>query len=147
MAHKLPLYVRQNFSVKATKSGDGWALKCDTCGETLSLLRPPAGKPVEEHGLRVLRKHVESHLIPRGMKSYRVVGGNNHDLVVSETTPGPNFDGSTEKYDQVHELASSYYMVLVYAANMRHARTKAEGLFRNYKTPPKRRHHWRFNPR
>lgn len=133
MAHKFPLFVRQNFSVKPTKSGDGYALKCSTCGETLSILRPPAGMPVEEHGLHMLRRHVESHLIPCGMKSYRVVGGDLTDLVVAQTTPSCNADGHIERYDQVYKVGTNYYMVLVYAANIRHAKTKAQGLIATYK--------------
>lgn len=141
MAHKFPLDIRQHFSTKPTTSGDGWVVKCDECNETFSILRPPPGLPIEHHGLRMLRTHIVSHQAPKGEHAYRVSGGKG-DLVVAATVPDDK-----DRIDQVVELSPNLYMVVVFAANLRHARTKGAGLIRKYTDSPPTRHHWRLNPR
>jgi hypothetical protein len=143
MAHKLPLYVRQHYNAKPTISKDGWFLRCDHCTKTFNLLKPPPGMPVEENGLRMLRRHTQTHTAPKDSpNAYRVVGYDLGDLVVAPTI----LDGG-EKPDMVHVLGNNYYMVAVYAANVKHARLKAHGLIKAYLEIPSQRRHWRHNPR
>jgi hypothetical protein len=142
MAHKLPLYVRQHYTSKPTTSGDGWVLKCDTCGETKNLLKPPPGQSIEEHGIRMLMTHTQTHLTPKGHKLYTVahIG----DEVKAQTTP---YIHPERQVDTVYEVPGGH-MVHTYAANQKHATIRAHGIMRAHFNPANRnRHNWRNNPR
>lgn len=144
MAHKMPLYVRQHYSYKKTTVGDGWYLKCDTCGQTFNLLKPPPGMPIEENGLRMLMTHTQSHQTPEGQSLYTValVG----DRLKSQQTTHIHPD---RVVDAVYTVPGGH-VVHVYASNLTHAQVKAAGVIRahfNPGTPGAGRRHWRFNPR
>lgn len=144
MAHKFPLYIRQHYSTKPTISGDGWVVKCDDCGHTFSILRPPPGMPIEENGLRMLITHTQSHQTPKGQRLYTVahIG----DGVHAQETPYIHPDRVA---DTVYHVPGGH-VVHLYAANLTHAKVKSMGITRahfNPGAPGTGRRHWRFNPR
>jgi hypothetical protein len=144
MAHKMPLYVRQHYAIKKTLLRRSWALECDTCGQILSLLKPPKGMPIEENGLRAVIAHTQSHQTPKGQKLYTVahIG----DEVNAQVTPYIHPDRTV---DAVYTVPGGH-VVHVYAANLTHAKVRSAGISRahfNAGTPGTGRRHWRFNPR
>jgi hypothetical protein len=143
MAHKLPLYIRQYYTSKPTTSGDGWSLRCDTCGEMFSLLKPPPGMPIESTGLRMLMSHTQFHLTPNGHKLYTVLHTAGEPLKVWSAPYIP----TDRQTDVVYEVPGGH-VVHTYGANLKHATIRAQGVLRAHFNPANRnRHNWRNNPR
>lgn len=129
---KLPLDIRQNYTTRPTKSGDGWFLKCDSCGKTFNLLKPPPGMPVEAFGLRMVRTHMHSH---HG-RYYSVAQ-------VGEQMVAAHLEEMTDEGMVKH--VEDAYIVHVRADNLKHAITKGMGIIRASLALPSHRRTWRDN--
>lgn len=145
MTHKFPLDVRRNYTIRrSTKDGyRGWLVKCDTCG-----LEFTPGSTVEPANLQLLRHHIQQHIGIPTQELYTVIVfqfGAGDKTMVLHSLP----DDRAWELDQVQSAPESpdTYMVVVRAANRKHAHLKGYNLIKQYLIPPThQRRHWRFNP-
>lgn len=131
MRYKLPIDVRRNYTTKTFKSH--FHLKCDNCGETFDLLKPAHGAPFyDDNALMTVRRHISRHSETPHPEDksylYRVVGFDTANLVAI-----PGTLGNDEKVDRVVvQSLLGTYMVVVSAANLKHARLIGGRLIRQY---------------